>query len=203
MIIKVCGMKEEGNMLALSKLDIDYMGMIFYERSPRYITRVLSVKFPDRIKKTGVFVNAAYDEIMDKATIFGLDAIQLHGNESPGLCERLKNNGLEILKAFGIDADFDFHRTAPFENSCSLFVFDTKTKSHGGSGKKYNWDKLSEYQGKTRFLLSGGITPNDVENIKQFDHPLLAGVDLNSGFEIKPGIKDIQALKVFLKKLQE
>ena len=203
MIVKVCGMREKENIQELLALDIHIMGMIFYKKSPRYVRRTPGIKFPDTIKKAGVFVNAGYDEIMKKSEQFGLDIIQLHGNEIPELGKKLSANGLEVFKAFGIDELFDFDKTLPFSQSCSLFVFDSRTKSYGGSGKKYNWKKLNEYKGKTKFLLSGGIGPDDLSAVKNFSHPLFAGIDLNSGFEISPGVKDIAALKIFLNKIRK
>ncbi len=202
-LIKVCGMRDSANIQALSALDVDIMGMIFYEKSPRYVTNPPEVDLPETMDKAGVFVNAGFDEIMDKASTFALDIIQLHGRETPELCARLKNRGLTVFKAFGIDENFDFNRTKEYEDSVSLFVFDTKTKGYGGSGKKYNWKKLNEYQGETGFLLSGGITPDDLTAILSFRHPQFAGIDLNSGFEIEPGIKDIQRLERFIKSFRE
>ncbi|MCK5782652.1 MAG: phosphoribosylanthranilate isomerase [Flavobacteriales bacterium] len=197
-LIKVCGMRESHNIEKLLKLDIDMMGMIFYDKSPRYIVEVPQLSFNENINKVGVFVNSSFEDIMEIARKFKLNNIQLHGNESVELCERLKKEKLIVMKAFGIDDDFDFSQIKKFENTCSLFVFDTKTKAYGGSGRKFNWNKLKEYQGDTPFLLSGGISLENSSELVDFKHYKYAGVDLNSGFEIKPALKDIGKLKSFI-----
>jgi len=202
MLVKVCGMRDGDNIRELLNLDIDFMGMIFYEKSPRFISKPPEVLFPEKVQKTGVFVNATFKEIMDVAKKFNLDAIQLHGHETPEFCSKISQAGYTVLKAFGIDEKFNFEDIRTYEKACSFFVFDTKTKGYGGSGKKFNWEKLEEYQGDTGFLLSGGISPEDINTLKQFSHPQFKGVDLNSGFEIKPGIKNIEELKLFINELK-
>jgi len=191
-------MRDTQNINDLIGLGIDYMGMIFYAKSPRYITDLPEIHDYRNVKKVGVFVNASESEIMKQVHEFDLQVVQLHGYEEADLCERLKYQGLEVFKAFGISEDFDFVNVKSFEGVCDYFIFDTKTKSHGGSGKKFNWDKLEEYQGSTPFLLSGGISPNDIDEVLNLNHPLYAGVDLNSGFEIEPGLKNIDLLKEFI-----
>ena len=116
------------------------------------------------------------------------------------LCEKISGLGIEVIKAFGIDESFNFSEIMKYEDVCSLFVFDTKTKAYGGSGKKFNWKKLNEYNGEVPFLLSGGITLNDIDEVIEFDHPKYLGVDLNSGFELEPAIKDIKLLNEFVDK---
>ena len=202
MIIKVCGMHDSNNIKDLLNLDIDYMGMIFYEKSPRYVEQPPLYTPTDKVKKVGVFVNEDFQTIMEKSEVFNLDIIQLHGNETPELCKKIKAAGLGVFKAFGVDDNFDFQITHPYSECTSLFVFDTKTKDYGGSGKKYNWKKLHEYNGKTPFLLSGGISVDDANQIKSFEHPQFAGVDLNSGFEISPGIKDIEKIRLFIEQVR-
>ena len=199
-LIKVCGMRETQNIKELIELDIDMMGMIFYKKSPRFISEVPQVKFPDRVDKVGVFVNSSFEEILEIIKDFGLKKIQLHGNESVELCEKISGLGIEVIKAFGIDESFNFSEITKYEDVCSLFVFDTKTKAYGGSGKKFNWKKLNEYNGEVPFLLSGGITSNDINEVIEFDHPKYLGVDLNSGFELEPAIKDIKLLNEFVDK---
>lgn len=198
--IKVCGMKYEQNIKELSLLDIDMMGMIFYDKSPRAISEVPQVKVPKNIKKVGVFVNSSYEYIMKSVKDFGLDKVQLHGSESLNLCKEIVSCDVSVIKAFGIDDDFDFELVAKYENVCSLFIFDAKTKKYGGSGRKFNWEKLEEYKGNVPFLLSGGISSNDVEDVLSFKHKMYAGIDLNSGFEIDFGIKDVKLIETFVKK---
>ena len=197
-LIKVCGMRDTQNINDLIGLKIDYMGMIFYAKSPRYIQDLPEIHDYRNVKKVGVFVNASEEEIMDKVHKFDLQVVQLHGFEEADLCEKLKYQGLEVFKAFGISDEFDFVNVKSFEGVCDMFIFDTNTKIHGGSGRKFNWDKLKEYKGNTPFLLSGGISSKDINEVINFDHNKYAGVDLNSGFEIEPALKDIGLLKEFI-----
>lgn len=193
-------MKYQENINALGRLPIDLMGMIFYEKSPRYVDH--SIERSNRnLKLVGVFVDAGTDFITEKTQEYGLDFIQLHGNESPGYCKAISQLK-PVIKAFSISDKSDFEKTMQYENICEYFLFDTKTPQYGGSGQKFDWQILNEYKGNTRFLLSGGISADDAEAIKNIRHPLLAGVDLNSRFEIKPGEKDIELLEKFIKELR-
>ena len=153
---------------------------------------------PDHIKRVGVFVNEKPEVILSQAKKYSLDMIQLHGDEDSIFAEQLAEK-IKVIKAFRVEEDFNFSETKPYEKSCSFFLFDTKGKLYGGTGKKFNWDQLQKYTGHTPFLLSGGITPEDAGNIRNFSHPDFAGIDLNSGFETAPGVKDIQKIKNFLK----
>ena len=131
-----------------------------------------------------------------------MDYIQFHGNEDVGFCQQASGN-FKIIKAFRVDEKFDFEQTKHYEDFCKYFLFDTNTKSYGGSGKKFNWDILHKYNGNIPFILSGGIQPEDYQIIKEVNHPGFAGIDLNSGFELSPGIKDIKKLKPFLQTMSE
>ncbi|MBN2805777.1 MAG: phosphoribosylanthranilate isomerase, partial [Prolixibacteraceae bacterium] len=126
---------------------------------------------------------------------FHLDALQLHGSETPELCQKLKAKGFRIIKAFNLSKQNDFEAHAPF---CDFFLFDTPSEQHGGTGAKFDWSLLENYQGKTPFLLSGGIGPDDAEEVLQIQHPKLAGIDINSKFEISPGIKDTKQIERFI-----
>ncbi len=198
MKIKVCGLKEPGNIAAIAALEPDYAGFICYERSPRFIgdlpAEVVS-SLRSGIRKTGVFVNAEEQTIMQYLDKYSFDAVQLHGSESPGLCLRLKSSGVQVIKAFGIDEHFDFAQLESFLNSVDIFLFDTKTSAHGGSGKVFNWDLLQAYQLSVPFFLSGGIGPENAEDAAQINHPRFYGVDLNSRFETAPGYKDVALLR--------
>lgn len=197
-IVKVCGIKDPSILSELDALGLDYIGHIFHENSPRNIEQDSSLFIvPTKAKRVGVFVNKDLDFIEKKINLFKLDTIQLHGDESPEFCEVLSKN-IEVWKVFGIDEEFDFETTAPYESYCSKFLFDTKSPKHGGTGMKFNWDKLNEYRGKKPFLLSGGIGPTDLEIISKITLPQLEGVDLNSKFEIKPGVKNLEALRNFI-----
>lgn len=205
MKIKVCGMKYPENIEDLNKLPIDYMGMIFYQKSPRYIDYQLWQDVRDihssNIKRVGVFVNSTIDFIVEMIDKYKLDLIQLHGNESPNFCSEL-NKFTPIIKAFSISEASDFEQTKAYEGLRGYFLFDTKTPQYGGSGKKFDWAILDAYYGDTPFFLSGGISAEDVEQIKAIKHPRLYGVDLNSKFETEPGLKDIQLLDQFIKQLR-
>ena len=198
-IIKVCGMREETNMREVEQLVPDWMGFIFYPKSPRYVGEALAY-IPEGVKRVGVFVNESLDRLLGLAERNRLDIIQLHGDESPDICRMLREKGYLVIKAFGIIADkpFPVEQTDLYEGCCDYFLFDTRTDLYGGSGKKFGWEILSDYRGETPFLLSGGISPKDVETVKGFSHSKCIGIDLNSGFEISPAVKDVQSLQDFI-----
>jgi phosphoribosylanthranilate isomerase len=197
-------MKFTENRQQVEKLDVDFLGFIFYAPSKRYIGQTPELGlFQTEKPKVGVFVDESAFEIMGLAKNLGLEWVQLHGKEKPQTCQMLKNQGLKIIKVFNVDDNFDFASTKPYAKVANFFLFDTKTMEHGGSGKKFNWKILEKYEGHTPFFLSGGIGPGDVESIKNFNHPKLTGVDLNSGFEDEPGVKNIEKLRSFVTKINE
>lgn len=206
MRIKVCGMKYPDNIkeLATNRLPIDYMGMIFYDKSPRF-AKGLNLSdlntLPDYIKRVGVFVNAETDYIMHMIESYDLDLLQLHGNETVEFCKRM-NTTHPVIKAFSIASPTDFEQTKEYEDACDYFLFDTKTEQYGGSGKKFDWNILNNYNGNIPFYLSGGISAEDVDIIRAINHSQFCGVDLNSKFEIHPGLKDIELLNQFIKALR-
>ncbi|NEW78556.1 MAG: phosphoribosylanthranilate isomerase, partial [Gelidibacter sp.] len=164
------------------------------------------IEIPEGIKKVGVFVNETIDEVLKKVVDYQLDCVQLHGNESIEYCQILRHSELvsesfEIIKAFSVDDEFDFSKINKYQRDCDYFLFDTKGKNHGGNGIKFNWELLQKYSGKTPFLLSGGITKNEVEEIKKLKHPAFFGIDINSGFELEPGLKNIKEIKEFKNRL--
>jgi phosphoribosylanthranilate isomerase len=217
MKVKVCGLKSPENIEQILQLGVDYIGMIFYAKSPRFAEgpelmawlRDHEAAF-EHTRKVGVFVNAEIEYILNTVHDYQLDYVQLHGNESAGYCRELKLlwsvNTLRkasIIKAFSVDDAFDFRSTNEYADSCPLFVFDTGGHaSAGGTGKKWDWGKLREYESPVPFLLSGGIRPEDAEAIRQVDHPQLRGVDINSKFEDAPGLKNIDQLRSFLADLR-
>jgi phosphoribosylanthranilate isomerase len=203
MIIKTCGMRDADNIRAVSELGIDWMGFIFWAPSSRYVSEKPSF-LPTRQKRVGVFVDARIEEVKSKADEYALDLIQLHGSESPAFCERLKaNSRQQLIKAFNIATQEDLEQTIPYEGLVDYFLFDTKAKMVGGNGTQFDWSVLSAYQGNTPFLLSGGIGPDDAEKVRNFHHPQLAGIDLNSRFELSPAFKDIEKLKQFITEYNE
>lgn len=202
--IKVCGMKFSQNREQIEALDIDLLGYIFYAPSKRFVGETPdSGLFQSAKPKVGVFVDENAFEILGLAKNMEFEYIQLHGKENPKTCALLKKQGLKLIKAFAIDDKFKFSTTKAYEEVVDYFLFDTKTKNHGGSGEKFNWGVLANYQGNTPFFLSGGINPDDAKEIKELTHSKLTGVDLNSGFEDEPGLKNIEKLKQFISELNK
>lgn len=190
-------MRNSENISELMTLKPDYIGFIFYAQSKRFVTDFPQIEIPSSVKKVGVFVNETIDEIIEKTNRYKLDFVQLHGDETSEFCLSLSAKNIKIIKAFSVDENFDFSAIKPFEKHVSLFLFDTKGKNYGGNGIKFNWELLQNYTGKTPFLLSGGISINDAEEIKNFKHPAFLGIDINSGFELEPGLKNINEIKEF------
>lgn len=200
MTVKVCGMREAENIRQVELSGADLMGFIFYPKSSRYVSALPSY-MPSLQKRVGVFVNSPLDEILSKAREFSLDYIQLHGNETPALCEAIKSEGLKVIRAISVKDEQDFSRAEEFRMA-DLLIFDTYTPAYGGSGQKFNWHLLESYKGRVPFLLSGGITPASAGDILGFSHPQMAGVDINSGFETAPALKDAEKVAGFIKLLK-
>jgi Phosphoribosylanthranilate isomerase len=206
--IKVCGIRDQAS--ELDRLGVDYIGHIFWEGSSRHLTDEASKPFKEQqlnAKRVGVFVNPSIEEIQHRCEKYALDAVQLHGAESPDFCKGLRSafEG-EIWKAFAVDESFDFESTKPFEDVIEQFVFDARGKLPGGNGTAFNWSLLETYEGSTAYLLSGGIGPGSIDEIQAFMHTPYAkkcvGLDLNSKFEIRPGEKDIAKLANFIKQIK-
>lgn len=204
--IKVCGMKIPDNIKAVSELKPDFMGFIFYPPSKRFIglefERIYLHSIDENIIKTGVFVNATVDEVIEFGKLYGMQAIQLHGNESPEFCQQIKDAGFITIKAFGVDDAFDFESLSVYEQHIDLFLFDTKTEQHGGSGKTFNWQILQNYTLEKPFILSGGISLDNLDEVIKLNHPQFYGIDINSKFEIEPGLKNMEQLEIAFKKLK-
>lgn len=204
MKIKVCGLKYQDNIKQLSLLPINYMGFIFYKKSPRFVDDVLDFNFiknlPKHIKKVGVFVNEPSNSIQNIVAHYNLDVVQLHGDETEVMCEELKPYA-KVIKAFRINDTFNFKDIQKYIPYVDYFLFDTETKAFGGSGQQFNWDILKHYQLQTPFFLSGGIDEQSIEKIKQFHHPQLFGIDINSKFEINVAVKDSEKIKTFISTL--
>jgi phosphoribosylanthranilate isomerase len=206
--LKVCGMRLAANIAAVAGLQPDYMGFIFYEKSPRLISEVSAelIKYiPSEIKTVGVFVNEDLEKVKEKVNLLKLKAVQLHGSESPEYCEALKASfpALEVIKAFGIDEEFDFSSLEPYLVVVDYFLFDTKTKAHGGSGKTFNWSVLDRYTYSKPYFLSGGIDLEHTPAIKNINDERLYALDINSRFEIEPGLKDAEKIKEFIKEMNK
>ena len=191
-------MRNAENIRKVEAMGIDLMGFIFWSKSKRYVGERPSY-LPTNCKRVGVFVDEDIEQVKRIADEYELDFIQLHGHESPEYIRLLDNR--KIIKAFNIATTGDFALTEAYEGVANYFLFDTKGKSVGGNGEKFDWSLLSTYDGNTPFLISGGIGPDDADLLKTFHHPKCIGIDLNSRFEITPGIKDIDDLRIFLNEL--
>ena len=198
---KICGMRNKENIETVSALNPDFVGFIFYPKSPRFICPANFVQdivgLPSTIKKVGVFVDEKVEYVLDTAILLQLDYVQLHGHESADLVRTLYNRNVSVIKVFHIDERFDWDTTKPYNGLCSYFLFDTAGLKLGGNGVVFDWMLLENYQSETPFLLSGGIGIEQIPSIKKLQHPNLVGVDVNSRFEIEPGMKDVTALKTF------
>jgi phosphoribosylanthranilate isomerase len=200
--VKVCGLTDSINARQVAEAGADFAGFIFYPRSKRFVGENpdadLFMNIPAYVKKVGVFVNEKKDRIIEMVRKFNLDLVQLHGDESPGFCNDLKIKGIPVMKAFGIGEDFDFGKPAAYKDTCDYFLFDTQTMLHGGSGIKFRWERLDEYNLSMPFFLGGGIGPLDVQKVRNINHPAFFAADINSRFETAPGMKDIDIVKTFI-----
>ncbi len=194
--LKVCGMREMENIRELEGVAPDFMGLIFFHKSPRDAsTYVVDKDLAKGISRVGVFVNPTRDEVLEKAEQYHLDYVQLHGDETVDLARELKEAGLGVIKVFRVDHELPVASMRPFEEYVDYFLFDTKTKLFGGSGKKFDWEILKSYSLDIPYFLSGGIESVDIEHIIQMELPGLYAIDINSRFEVVPGRKDIEKIK--------
>lgn len=206
--LKVCGMKFGENIREVANLQPDYMGFIFYEKSPRFVEGILP-EISGNIKKVGVFVNAGLSGIIDKIDMYDLQAVQLHGSEPPDLCKEIaaksKARNLEVIKAFSIKDEFDFTLLEPYEQVCDFFLFDTKGKNPGGNGYVFDWNVLRDYPSKKPYFLSGGIGLEEMGNLEIFlksgASKYCTAIDVNSRFELEAGLKDVGKLNKFKNKI--
>lgn len=208
MNIKVCGITEMKQLQQLDGLDIDFAGLIFYKESPRYIGDKIdkaALKRADLdLRKVGVFVNPEMIEVLDAIDEYGLDAVQLHGDETPEMCEDISTE-VEVIKAFRITEGVDVDKlVAPYDAVCDYYLFDTGglKESIGGTGQQFDWSLLSKAKIEKPFFLSGGISVEDAARVKAFKHPDLFGVDINSRFELTPGVKDMKLVLQFRQALK-
>lgn len=205
MKVKICGLREKENVEALAPLKPDFMGFIFYEKSPRHFPDAkepADIKsIPKEIKKVGVFVNQSSEYV---ATVYAenkLDYVQLHGSESPQQCADLSSRGIQVIKAFSVKEEADLLAAEKYSDVVFAFLFDTKGEQKGGNGVRFDWRILQNQRFVKPFMLSGGIGPEHSEELKRFIHPDLFAIDINSRFEISPGIKNIESIESFLSQL--
>ena len=199
MLIKVCGMRDAENIREVESLGIDLMGFIFWPKSSRYVSE--RPAYLPNCKRVGVFVNEDIEIVKRTAKDFGLNLIQLHGSESPEYVRLLRE--WKIIKAFNIATPGDLKQTSAYEGLADYFLFDTKGKSVGGNGEKFDWRVLDSYRGNTPFLLSGGIGPEDAEFLSHWQHPQCIGFDINSRFEQEPGMKKVNKIKTFINTIRQ
>lgn len=192
-------MRDAQNIQELIRVSPDYMGFIFYPKSKRYIGEKNSIfdDIPTKIKKIGVFVDEKPGEVKQKVRDYRLDFVQLHGSEPPEYCEDLTVSKINVIKAFQVGKKFDFSTILPYKPVCRYFLFDTKSNGHGGSGQKFDWKILQHYDNEKPFFLGGGIAPEDARIVKQLANLNIHAIDINSRFEIQPGVKDISKIKTF------
>lgn len=200
MKLKVCGMREAENIRELVGLNPDYIGMIFFPKSARFVSEQPLVEFAPS-KKVGVFVNASTGEMKEKVVSFGLHVLQLHGSEPVEQIEELRDLGVELIKVFSVVDELPLEQMKAYAPLVDYFLFDTKTPDYGGSGQKFDWDVLLGYDLGIPFFLSGGIDLEDLDAIQQLDLKDLYAIDVNSRFELSPGVKDIEKIKALKERL--
>lgn len=202
MRIKVCGMNYPGNVAAVDDLGVDMIGFIFYPQSRRRVTMSPEALPPTRARRVGVFVNQGEEEIVAMVKRYSLDGVQLHGDESPDFCLRLRHGAASrifLMKAISVAGPEDLRFAKAYQEVADYLLFDTRCDGYGGSGRHFDWSMLSAYAGRLPFLLSGGIGPGDECRVMAFRHPLCAGIDLNSRFEQSLGLKDVNSLSRFIR----
>lgn len=206
MKLKVCGMRDVENIKALVELKPDFIGFIFYDKSPRFVGNdALDAEFinslPRDIKKVGVFVNATIDYILQNVRKYGLHYVQLHGNEMPDFCRNLKFKGVNIIKAFRIDNSFIFSQLNNYKPHVDFFLFDAKGDGYGGNGISFDWEILKKYDNGKPYFLAGGISLENIDDLENII-PKPYAIDVNSKFEISPAMKDIEKLSELILKLK-
>ena len=194
-------MRDANNIRALEILDIDWIGFIFYAPSPRNVPDddeiCHAIRSCAKIK-VGVFVNEEYKKILSTVEKYQLNHVQLHGDETPDFCRQLCDAGCRVIKVFSVSSEADLTKTAAYEPFVEYLLFDTKSSERGGTGKRFEWSLLEAYQGITPFLLSGGIAPEHITDLSKISHLRMTGIDLNSRFELSPGLKNIVKIENFL-----
>jgi phosphoribosylanthranilate isomerase len=202
--LKICGMRDAENIIHVAALQPDYMGFIFYAKSPRFVQNEFTVPdaFPESIKRIGVFVKETTETIVKQAKRLSLEYIQLHGDEIVSQCEELKAAGLKVIRVFSVNDDFDFNTTKPYKNVSDFFLFDTKGKYYGGNAQIFNWNILKQYDQEVPFFLSGGLNAENVKQISDLNGMNIHALDVNSGVESSPGVKDISKIKSLMQSMK-
>lgn len=205
MKLKVCGMRDVENIKALIELKPDFIGFIFYDKSPRFVSNDADIDFinsiPREIRKVGVFVNATVDYILQNVRKYGLNYVQLHGNEMPDFCRNLRLKGVNIIKAFRVDNDFIFSQVNNYKPHVDFFLFDAKGDGYGGNGISFDWSILKRYDNQKPYFLAGGVSLENLDILENII-PQPYALDVNSKFEIEPAIKNIEKLEELLDKIR-
>lgn len=203
--LKVCGLRQADNILAVAEIRPDYLGFIFYEGSARFVGAdfQLPEDLDPSIRRVGVFVNANVNEISRLVARHDLTHVQLHGNESPELCAMLLSQGVSVIKAIGIESADDFQKLNSYQHVVTHFLLDTKSAAFGGSGRRFDWKLLRHYHHEIPFFLSGGIGPEHIAEIPAFSGMNMAAIDVNSSIEIEPGLKDVGKIQVIQQQLKQ
>jgi len=197
-------MRDSLNIQDVGALLPDYMGFIFYKNSPRYVGEDFTIPnyFPATVSRVGVFVNESLTVVIDKVRQHALDLVQLHGDESVEFCKELNHEGISVIKVFRVDDEFDFSSTRQFDEVAEYFLFDTKGKNFGGNAQRFNWNLLTHYDQSIPFFLSGGIDLSSIEEVLQLKNLNMYAVDLNSGVEQAPAMKDVEKVSAIINKLR-
>ncbi len=201
MIVKVCGINDSRQLKHLASSSVDMIGLNFYNESKRYVVadNLAHVDIKEK-QLIGVFVNESIEKISQLHDVYNFSYIQCHGHESVEQCKNIQDIQ-KIIKVFSISEVQDFEDTNEYEFA-DLFLFDTKTKAYGGSGRKFDWSLIEAYRGHVPFLLAGGISCKDIEVIRDVNHPQFYGIDINSKFEIRPGYKNLSEVELFTKEIK-
>ena len=206
MKLKVCGMRDAENIKALVELKPDFIGFIFYDKSPRFVGNTLDAELiqsiPREIRKVGVFVNATVDYILQNVKKYGLNYVQLHGNETPDFCKNLRMKGVNIIKAFRLDESFIFSQLNNYKPHVDFFLFDAKGDGYGGNGVTFDWSILKKYDNQKPYFLAGGISLDNLDELASIT-PKPYSLDVNSKFEVEPGVKDIDKIAELITKMRE
>jgi phosphoribosylanthranilate isomerase len=195
--LKICGMRDPENIRKVASMGPDYMGFIFYEGSSRYVGKdfILPESITFGVTRVGVFVNSPVEEMIRTAQSYGLTHLQLHGDEPVESCQVLTDRGLKVIKAFSVDDSFDFKNTQPYGRAVDFFLFDTKGKNYGGNARAFDWTILDRYDQEKPFFLSGGLSFENVHETRRLMNMNIHALDVNSGVESAPGVKDVEKVK--------
>ena len=200
--LKVCGLRQSENIRTVASLYPDFLGFIYYAKSPRFVGHEFQMPLTATSNRVGVFVNESVTYMLNKVKSDKLDMIQLHGHEQPAVAKALVENDVQVMKVFSVDSNFDFRIVKNFIPYSKYLLFDTKTSNYGGSGKRFNWNLLHQYEYSTPFFLSGGISPENIQEVAEVRNPAFYGVDVNSGVEDSPGLKNPNRLQELIQVLK-